>query len=1044
MKKQLQEQDTKVSVLSKAYKEQSEKLGNLKKELENATKAYGENSAEALKAENALRKQEDVMAKLGTSINETKGYCEALKNQIADNSKKMDELSAAEKNASSKLGELTQDIARQQQELSELQRAYQEAALAKGKDDQETQQLAAQITALSKDLQTNKQRLSAVQTESKQLAGALDEVEDSAKDAGDGFTIMKGAMADITADGIQSLAGSLKELITQSDGASASFQAATGASADEMKRYNEEMKELYNNDYGDSLQDIADSMARVKQQMSDLDDEDLKNVTAGVKTLEDTFDMDFNETLRGTKQLMYQFGLSAEDSMDLIAMGAQNGLNYTDELGDNISEYAGKFAQAGYGADDYFQLLKNGSQNGAYNLDKINDAINEVTTRLADGTIEDSLDMFSSETGKVFKAWKDGRATQLRGLGRTLQTDLLEPMIQDAMPVLKGGVEWMIDNLPLVEGALVTLGTAATTAFAVNKISKFKDSITNIAGGLTKLATADIPGVSSALGGLGSLIAAHPLLTLAGVAAAAGTAMFVFSQKTDAATEAIKKSSEETQKQIDAWKEMQTAQEEAVEGIYGNFEYYAQLKTELESITSANGEVKKGYEDRARVILGELNDALGTELQMNGNIIDSYKEQMKNIDDLITKKQAQALVDSGMDEYTEAVKKNAQATRDMMKAEDEYLAKRAEVEAEIKKMEDNGLRDGNINYDATKSRLNNELEEYKKNYEKKKELVDGYTQTIAEQKYLMEEMEKGTAESQKNIVDYVANTYKENGKSLQLSTQEQIDMLKRYVAEHKNSEDAAVKKQVEASEMQLKTLEKQLKDELGVVTDAIPEHATLWETMCTAGLNAYKKNENQFFSAAFEQTEKAKKGIDDGTPQTEAAWQALADEGYAVLDGNTWKYTDAGENYALGLKNGVNNRAGEVFGAVSNMGLMMISALHDSLKENSPSKAAFEAGDFFTIGTINGVENEKKKLFSTITDMGKGMVERLQDNSAIMQRAQSEMFGVDGTFLSNTKAILESEQVNQINVYLDSRMIEQTVVKRVNRNQTFTSIVTGG
>ena len=54
------------------------------------------------------------------------------------------------------------------------------------------------------------------------------------------------------------------------------------------------------------------------------------------------------------------------------------------------------------------------------------------------------------------------------------------------------------------------------------------------------------------------------------------------------------------------------------------------------------------------------------------------------------------------------------------------------------------------------------------------------------------------------------------------------------------------------------------------------------------------------------------------------------------------------------------------------------------------------------------------------------------------------MFGVDGTFLSNTKAILESEQVNQINVYLDSRMIEQMVIKRVNRNQTFKSIVTGG
>ena len=51
LKKQLQEQDTKVSVLSKEYKEQSENLGNLKKGLENATKAYGENSAEALPPE---------------------------------------------------------------------------------------------------------------------------------------------------------------------------------------------------------------------------------------------------------------------------------------------------------------------------------------------------------------------------------------------------------------------------------------------------------------------------------------------------------------------------------------------------------------------------------------------------------------------------------------------------------------------------------------------------------------------------------------------------------------------------------------------------------------------------------------------------------------------------------------------------------------------------------------------------------------------------------------------------------------------------------
>ena len=77
-------------------------------------------------------------------------------------------------------------------------------------------------------------------------------------------------------------------------------------------------------------------------------------------------------------------------------------------LGDNLSEYSGKFAQAGYSASEYFQLLQNGLQGGAYNLDKVNDAVNEVTTRLADGTIGDSIDLYSQKTQSLFLAWQNG------------------------------------------------------------------------------------------------------------------------------------------------------------------------------------------------------------------------------------------------------------------------------------------------------------------------------------------------------------------------------------------------------------------------------------------------------------------------------------------------------------------------------------------------------------------------------------------------------------------------------------------------------------
>ena len=119
-----------------------------------------------------------------------------------------------------------------------------------------------------------------------------------------------------------------------------------------------------------------------------------------------------NETMRGVNSLMTQFGLSAQEAMDYIVRGTQNGLDKTNELGDNLSEYAGKFEQAGYSASEYFQLLQNGLEGGAYNLDKVNDAINEVTTRLADGTIADAIGMYSSETQRLFEAWKNGGATQ--------------------------------------------------------------------------------------------------------------------------------------------------------------------------------------------------------------------------------------------------------------------------------------------------------------------------------------------------------------------------------------------------------------------------------------------------------------------------------------------------------------------------------------------------------------------------------------------------------------------------------------------------------
>lgn len=208
---------------------------------------------------------------------------------------------------------------------------------------------------------------------------------------------------------------------TSLEGAVNKYLGATGKSIDETERFRNVLQKIHDGGYGESYGDIAEKMRIVSNILGDLPDEELQNVVEKSFMLEETFGMDFQETLRGVNNLMYQYGLSSEEAFDLFTKGAQEGLNYTDELGDNVSEYVGNFKQAGYSADEYFQLLKNGSENGAYNLDKVNDAINEVKNRLGDGTIEKNLTLFSSETQKVFKEWQKGDASMKDVIDRIVQ-----------------------------------------------------------------------------------------------------------------------------------------------------------------------------------------------------------------------------------------------------------------------------------------------------------------------------------------------------------------------------------------------------------------------------------------------------------------------------------------------------------------------------------------------------------------------------------------------------------------------------------------------
>ena len=272
------------------------------------------------------------------------------------------------------------------------------------------------------------------------------------------------------------------------DDAMAKFQAQTGASSNEMNKFKNIAREVWSNNFGEDISDVADMMGRVKQQMQGISDVDLKNVTEDLLTLRDTFGMDENETLRGAQQLMKQFGITSQEAFDLMATGAQNGLNKSDELGDNISEYSGKFAQAGYSAKEYFQLMQNGLDGGAYNLDKVNDAINEVTTGLVDGTIEGALDSFDTKTQDVFKAWQEGRATQ---------KDVVNAIVEDISKTTNEQ-----EKLNKSATAFGTMGEDFNAGF-IQSLTTVGNKYKDVEGAMDKVKDIANGGLKNALSGLG-------------------------------------------------------------------------------------------------------------------------------------------------------------------------------------------------------------------------------------------------------------------------------------------------------------------------------------------------------------------------------------------------------------------------------------------------------------------------------------------------------------------------------------------------------------
>lgn len=291
---------------------------------------------------------------------------------------------------------------------------------------------------------------------------------------------------------IGGIALSIGTFAMETDATFSKLSAQTGAVGEELEILESTAEKVFVRGYGENLEEVTNALSRVKQNIHSLNEIELEDATAKAMLLAEVFESDVNEVTRGTQNLMDAFGISADKAFDLFTAGGQRGLNFSNEMFDNVAEYAPLFDKMGYTAEEYFGILERGSKAGVYNLDYVNDIMKEFQIRVKDGSkaTNEAMGDLSKETQNVWKSFLDGKGTisdvastvvdELKGMDNQVLANQIavglfgtkfEDLESDAVYAMLGTTEAMKG----FEGATDTAAEAMENSFQNRMVGAWRD-----------------------------------------------------------------------------------------------------------------------------------------------------------------------------------------------------------------------------------------------------------------------------------------------------------------------------------------------------------------------------------------------------------------------------------------------------------------------------------------------------------------------------------------------------------------------------------------
>ena len=413
----------------RALSQITQNLREVSSEMKIVTSTYDKNdtSTDALTAKSDVlnKRLEEQKSKLKLVSDQYKQYQNAVKQSADEHTELGEKLENAKQKLASieaQCGKNSKEYEEQKKAVDDLQKQYDESTTAQDKNKKSLSQLAVQMNNAQADVIKTTKEIDNLGKESDGSSKQVDNLSKKMGDAGvvtkglnDGFTVLKGTMANLASQAISKVIDGFKELV--------------GGAVDYQKSM-----EYYTTSFT-VMTGSADKASETVQKLADI----------GATT---PFDM---PQLADATSLLMNFGFSADDAVDSMMMLGDISQGNADKL-DTIARAYGKMNSAqkvslesiNMMIDAGFNPLQEISEHTGESMQSLYDRISKGKVSVDE--ITESMVRSTSEGGKYFQSM-DAQSQTLDGRLSTLSDTVNSKLGEALQPILQKTADEWIPNI---------------------------------------------------------------------------------------------------------------------------------------------------------------------------------------------------------------------------------------------------------------------------------------------------------------------------------------------------------------------------------------------------------------------------------------------------------------------------------------------------------------------------------------------------------------------------------------------------------------------